>query len=148
VALCREEEGWIGRRRACGDVVPCITQAYNTRIAELQQRSSGGGNVVPPPIVPAPMPGPVARPSFDCRYARQPDEIAVCNDPALAAKDVALASIDGRVRASLPADAQRQLGAQQAVWLKSRGQCGALASCIGAAYDQRIKQLQDRLAGR
>jgi len=147
VALRREEEGWIGRRRACGDVVPCIAQAYNTRIAELQQRSSGGGTVAPP-VAPGPMPGPVARPSFDCRYARQPDEIAVCNDPALAAKDVALANVYGRVRASLPADAQRQLGAQQAVWLKSRGQCGSLASCIGEAYDLRIKQLQDRLAGR
>ena len=125
VALRREEGDWLGRRRACADAVPCIAQAYNTRIAELQQRGSGGYT---PPPAPAPMPPAVVRPGFDCRSARQPDEIAVCNDSTLAAKDIALTNLYNRLKASLNPDGQRQLAANEAPWLKSRAQCGALAS--------------------
>lgn len=146
VALRREEEAWLGRRRACRDAVTCLAQAYSTRIAELQQKSSGGA--MTPVAAPPPMPGPVARPSFDCRHARQPDEIAVCNDAALAAKDVALANTYNRLKNSLPGDGQRRLATQQAAWLKIRGQCGTAAACISQAYDLRIRQLQDQLAGR
>jgi uncharacterized protein len=145
VALRREEGDWLARRRACVDAVPCIAQAYNTRIADLQQRASGGYT---PPPAPAPMPPVVVRPSFDCRSAKQPDEIAVCNDATLAAKDVALTNLYNRLKASLNADGQRQLSANEAAWLKSRTQCGSLASCIGQQYDLRIRQLQDQLAGR
>jgi uncharacterized protein len=146
VALRREEGDWLARRRACADAAPCIAQAYNTRIAELQQRASGGYT---PPPAPAPMPSAaVVRPSFDCRSARQPDEIAVCSDSTLAAKDIALTNLYSRLKASLSPDGQRQLSATEAAWLKSRAQCGALAACIGQAYDQRIRQLQDQLAGR
>ncbi len=94
------------------------------------------------------MPPVVVRPSFDCRSAKQPDEIAVCNDATLAAKDVALTNLYNRLKASLNADGQRQLSAYEAAWLKSRAQCGSLATCIGQAYDLRIRQLQDQLAGR
>jgi uncharacterized protein len=146
VALRRDEGDWLARRRACADAAPCIAQAYNTRIAELQQRASGGYT---PPPAPAPMPSAaVVRPSFDCRSARQPDEIAVCSDSTLAAKDIALTNLYSRLKASLSPDGQRQLSATEAAWLKSRAQCGALAACIGQAYDQRIRQLQDQLAGR
>jgi uncharacterized protein len=145
VALRREEAEWVGRRRACADSVPCLAQAYNSRIAELQQRARGVLVSLPGT---APTPSSAAHPSFDCRYARQPDEIAVCNDASLAGKDVALVGVFNRLKASLPPDAQRQLVASEAAWLKTRGQCGSLASCIGQAYDQRIRQLQDQLAGR
>jgi uncharacterized protein len=94
------------------------------------------------------MPPAVVRPSFDCRSARQPDEIAICNDSTLAAKDLTLTNLYSRLKANLAPDDQRQLAAAEGAWLKSRAQCGALASCVGQAYDLRIRQLQDQLAGR
>jgi uncharacterized protein len=144
VALRREEGDWLARRRACGSAVPCIAIAYNTRIAELQQRSPGAATVPPTPM---PQPALAVLPSF-CRFAKKPDEIAVCSDAALARKDLTLQALYDRLKASLATDAQRRLASDEGAWLRMRGQCGAAASCIGQAYDLRIRQLQDQLAGR
>ena len=124
----------------------CLASHKPTTPASPTTATASGGYTPPP--APAPMPPVVVRPSFDCRSAKQPDEIAVCNDATLAAKDVALTNLYNRLKASLNADGQRQLSAYEAVWLKSRAQCGSLASCIGQQYDLRIRQLQDQLAGR
>lgn len=69
-----------------------------------------------------------AGPSFDCRRAGTPTEIAICSDPTLAALDRALAQAwksGGRP-------------ANQAAWLRSRDACGADVPCLTNSMRTRV----------
>ncbi|PVA12015.1 hypothetical protein DC366_03600 [Pelagivirga sediminicola] len=71
---------------------------------------------------------PSAGPSFDCRRAGTPTEIAICANPSLAALDSALA-------AAWNAGGRR---ADQAAWLRSRDACGADVACLEHSMRSRV----------
>jgi hypothetical protein len=86
-----------------------------------------------------------AHPSFDCRYARSPVELAICADPDLADKDRRMALLYERAGGSRfgPVDPS------QWRWLAARNACRragpALEACISRAYEDRIAELESRL---
>ena len=137
-AFRREQGEWIARRSGCGSNANCVSQAYTARIASLQGASvsvpaQSGGSAAPIPVV--------ASPSFNCDRARTADELAICGNGALAAKDRQLAAVYASVRQNLDPAAQQQLSAAQKVWVALRGQCGASVGCIAGVYDRRIQEL-------
>lgn len=147
MALRVAQSEWLAQRSLCDGNVPCIGQAYRNRIAQLggnQQAANRQTSLAPVPARTATPP----RPSFDCSKARKPDEMAVCSDAALAAKDVRLSEVFGQYRARLSPDAQKQLLRNQATWMSQRGQCGADIACVGRAYDERIRQIETFIARR
>lgn len=100
----------------------------------------------PPAEEPAPPPA-TASPSFNCSAARTRGEVAVCNDPGLAALDrqmagqfnAALSGANARERALL----QRTRGR----FLSFRDRCRD-NECIADAYRGRMREISDIMAGR
>jgi hypothetical protein len=84
----------------------------------------------------------VARPSFNCGYARTAVERAICADPALAAKDRRMALLYEQAGGSR----FRPVDPTQWGWLAARNRCArtsgaALEACVHRAYDARIAEL-------
>jgi uncharacterized protein len=88
-----------------------------------------------------------AKPSFDCRYARTPDEITVCQTPDLAQMDVWLATTYSTVRDQLNASARLRFKQDELSWLAQRRQCGFDKDCIKQVYQSRIDELNAITAG-
>ena len=104
---------------------------------------------------------PSKQPSFDCRYAKAPDEVLICESPELAELDRTMAAAysaqynitkadirrmeieGGYRRGDINVASRRQMRAIQAAWLKRRHACGYDFDCIKAAYDQRIAELNE-----
>ena len=84
--------------------------------------------------------------SFNCAKAAQPDEKAICKSRSLSELDVQMATLYG-VRMKLPMLMGARGAAQdeQHAFLMHRATCGADAACIGAAYQQRIDELNQIL---
>jgi uncharacterized protein YecT (DUF1311 family) len=86
----------------------------------------------------------MARPSFDCRYARSRSEQMVCSDPGLAAADRRLArAFRQAVDNGAPYD---RLRAQQNRWLAARERAAVSPAAVGMVYEQRIAELE-RMSG-
>ena len=79
--------------------------------------------------------------NFNCRYAKAPDEIAICNSPTLSILDSQMASW---YSAGRKGRARAQVEAEQKAWLQYRQSCGSDVSCLQHAYEARIETLQDR----
>ena len=80
--------------------------------------------------------------SFNCSFARTPDEVLICQDSHLSELDERLATRYAQVRNSLSAPERHALEAEQAEWLRMRQHCGRDAGCIATSYQQRIQELQ------
>jgi uncharacterized protein len=80
--------------------------------------------------------------SFNCRYARAPDEVAICQSEQLANLDQVMSRLYFRVRNSLDGPERANLEAEQAEWLRSRRDCGSDPGCIADAYRRRIQELR------
>jgi uncharacterized protein len=78
---------------------------------------------------------------FNCAYARQLDEIAICDSYELRSLDSRMVSIFNRLRASLNYNAALRLNADQTSWLADRNTCGDDRRCLREAYRRRIAQL-------
>jgi uncharacterized protein len=142
IALRDQQRDWIRRRNACmasGNLVPCIAQAYDQRIAQLRALSGGAPQQVatfaapPQRTVGAPV-----QPSFACSGRLSRVEQAICDDPALAQRDRDLDALYKLARAR-PGVADRQRN-----WIRGRNACTD-AGCIARAYDQRIGELRAAL---
>jgi uncharacterized protein len=81
-------------------------------------------------------------PSFDCRADTNAVERAICNDPALAARDRVLSETYYRLADTLPQAERFALRDQQRDWIRRRNGCGSLVPCLANAYDHRIGQLR------
>lgn len=80
--------------------------------------------------------------SFNCRYARAADEIAICDDGQLSRLDERMSRIFFEVRDSLPGRERARLEIDQEGWLSTRRSCGRDAECIEDAYRDRIRELR------
>ena len=136
-AMRDQQRDWIRRRNACGNLVQCIAQTYDQRIAQLQTMSGGApqqmATLAPQRTVGAPV-----NPSFACSGKLSRVEQAICSDPALAQRDRDLDALY-RVARARPgvADGQR-------AWIRGRNACTD-AACVARAYDQRIGELRAAL---
>lgn len=98
----------------------------------------------PPPSRPAPAP---ARPSFNCANAKTKSEIAVCADPGLAALDRNMAAQYSRSIAAATPQQAMLLRQTRDRFLAYRDRCPN-RTCIGEAYDGRMREIRDIMEGR
>ena len=82
-------------------------------------------------------------PSFNCRYAKTASERLVCSTPALAALDRELADIfndtvhQGGING-------RRLQQEEQAWIADVRDLCTNATCVAAAYEQRLETLRDQ----
>jgi uncharacterized protein len=81
--------------------------------------------------------------SFNCRYARQPDEVTICGDRRLSQLDERLSARFYRLRNRLGGRELDRLERTQAIWLSRRSGCGSDADCIEEAYVSRLDRLSE-----
>lgn len=79
--------------------------------------------------------------SFNCRYARSPDEVLICQSDYLSSLDSRLSRIYFQLRNDLHGGARRRLVASQSRWLASRRGCGRDFGCVKRHYQSRIRAL-------
>jgi uncharacterized protein len=79
--------------------------------------------------------------SFNCRYARTPDEVTICESPRLSVLDERMSSRFFRLRDQLYGPDRARLEFQQSRWLDARHRCGSDPGCIAATYRARIAEL-------
>ena len=85
---------------------------------------------------------PVA-PSFDCTKASTANEVSICRFPGLARKDLELSSKYKLLYAET--SDKQTLKAAQTHWIKLRDICNGNEPCLGSAYDQRIREIDQQL---
>lgn len=94
-------------------------------------------------LLAAPVTAQAGSPSFNCRYARLPSEVAICKSDELGNLDSNMA---GQYFAlindyAVPLRARQQIKAEQVAWLASRNGCGYVFACLRSSYLQRINRL-------
>ncbi|KOR30078.1 hypothetical protein TI03_00445 [Achromatium sp. WMS1] len=75
--------------------------------------------------------------SFNCRYAKKPAEVAICQNSYLSELDEQMSSLFY----DLPRHVRKNLRRSQNRWLHQRNRCGYNEECIGRAYRRRIDTL-------
>jgi len=121
-----------------------ITMPLDSPELELATQEERVANVGPEP---SETPQADASPSFDCDRARTRSEQAVCSDFALAALDRQMAAQYAQAMAALPPDRQALLRQTRDRFLGYRDRC-ATNQCIADAYNGRIREIADIVAGR
>lgn len=82
--------------------------------------------------------------SFDCdRADLAADEKVICNTRSLNDADVKMATTFDLLAGLMAMGNRDKMHEDQSAWLKRRQACGADADCIRAAYDERLKQLNE-----
>ena len=82
--------------------------------------------------------------SFDCDAEElKPDEKAICDNRELNDADVKMVTTFDLLSGLLAMGTRGTLQDEQTAWLKKRQDCQADAACIKAAYDERMKQLDE-----
>src|SRR5215469_14563582 len=81
--------------------------------------------------------------SFNCNYAKAPDEVMICNSPTLSRLDEQMSVMYFQTRNSMSGVARAQLQNDQAAWLRGRQMCGGDPGCLQEAYQRRIRQLSN-----
>ena len=84
---------------------------------------------------------PVSAQSFNCRYARTPDEVRVCNSLHLRGEDERLSEQYSRLRNQAGTAERRRLIREQRAWLGQRKACGSDRDCLARAYRLRANEL-------
>jgi uncharacterized protein len=82
--------------------------------------------------------------SFNCDAAElKADEKVICDTRALNDMDVKMATTFKLLSGLLAMGSRGNLQDEQTEWLKQRQECGADAGCIKAAYENRLKMLDE-----
>ncbi|MBB3539448.1 hypothetical protein [Rhizobium sp. BK399] len=82
--------------------------------------------------------------SFDCNAKElKPDEKAICENRALNDADVKMVTTFDLLSGLMAMGSRGTLQDEQTAWLTKRQECGSNAACIKAAYDERLKQLDE-----
>lgn len=105
----------------------------------------GEGPAAPADVGPAPAPS--ANPSFNCANAGTRGEVAVCNDPGLAALDRQMAVQFNNALSRADSEERALLQRTRDSFLSYRDRCGS-NSCIAETYRGRMREISDIIAGR
>jgi uncharacterized protein len=87
------------------------------------------------------LPGNAFSQAFNCDFAKQPDELAICRDDSLKALDEQMANRFFQIRQNLPDDGLARLKAEQKEFLSARKFCGTDGDCIAEKYADRLDSL-------
>lgn len=79
--------------------------------------------------------------SFNCRYAKLPAEVAICQDDELHGLDERMASVYFTLRRLLPYDGRAELKGGQNAFIARRNACGYDTDCVARSYRIRIKRM-------
>jgi hypothetical protein len=100
-----------------------------------------------PQIVEEERPRPaLARPSFNCRYARTRTEQMVCGDERLAARDREMASLYYSAVANADPETRAVLRRSRDRFLARRERCGG-PGCVARAYEDRVDEIDRIMSG-
>jgi len=88
-------------------------------------------------------PGMAGAQSFNCNYAKAPDEVMICNSPSLSKLDEQMSVMYFQTRNSLAGAPRARLEGDQVAWLRGRQACGGDPDCLADAYRERIHQLSN-----
>ena len=102
--------------------------------------------VGPRPATPVPPPISIAKPSFNCRYARTGGEIAVCHDPSLASLDRQMAAQFYSALSVARPGQRTMLQRSRNRFLSYRDSCRSTA-CIAGAYRARMQEISGIMNG-
>lgn len=142
---------------------PAAPAAAGTPVRTAEQTALPPAPRVPPPAArpapPAPRPArpsietsrePVrpalARPSFNCRYARTRTERMVCADERLAARDREMASLYYGAVANADPETRAILRGTRDRFLARRERCGS-PNCVAEAYEDRVDEIDRIMSG-
>ena len=95
----------------------------------------------------APLPDNAASPSFNCANARSSGEIAVCNNPGLAALDRRMAAQFASALSDADARQRAQLNRTRDSFLTYRDRCTS-DDCIADTYRGRMREIRDIMLGQ
>jgi hypothetical protein len=95
---------------------------------------------------PAPVRAALARPSFNCRFARTRTERMVCADERLASRDRAMASLYYQAVSEADPETRSILRDTRDGFLARRERCGSPA-CVANAYEDRIDEIDRIMSG-
>lgn len=126
--------------------VAARTPVTRARAAAVRRMASNAGvrRAAPKPrrsAEAALRPGRTSQPSFDCSRAGASVNQMICNDPALAGLDVAVARGYRRAVTGRNPDTERRLDRSQAAFLNARNECQT-SRCVARLYRQRLAQLR------
>jgi uncharacterized protein len=90
-----------------------------------------------------PQPAEAGAPSFNCRNARLPSEIAICQSSELGSLDVTMSNqyysmMNDR---AVPYHVRQTIKREQINWLHARNTCGYGFACLQSSYWNRIDRL-------
>lgn len=88
---------------------------------------------------------PASAASFDCSQAREPDDIAICNDRELNDMDVRMTTLLDIAKGFVLMGERGALQDDQRNWLADRRRCGADVACLRRSYRKRIGELEAEL---
>ncbi|RDJ13805.1 hypothetical protein B5K06_07445 [Rhizobium grahamii] len=90
------------------------------------------------------LPGLAQAASFDCDAKElKPDEKMICENRTLNDADVKMVTTFDLLSGLMAMGSRGTLQDEQTAWLTKRQECGPDAACIKAAYDARLKQLDE-----
>jgi uncharacterized protein len=79
-------------------------------------------------------------PSFNCAYAKAPDEVLICQNEPLAARDREMATFYSWGTNYFKGGFRAYLQRTQNAWPEGRHACGYDAECIGKAYGKHLTE--------
>lgn len=82
-----------------------------------------------------------AGPAFNCRYAKLPAEVAICNSAELSGLDRTMSQLYYTARNRWHGQARRNLKNMQKQWLRQRNSCGYDVNCLRWSYHNQISVL-------
>jgi uncharacterized protein len=82
-------------------------------------------------------------PSFNCNYAKTPDEVIICQHTELSRKDREMADLYSDIMNMFRAGFRDYVRRTQVAWLSGRRLCGYSADCVSKAYDYRLSLFYD-----
>jgi uncharacterized protein len=81
--------------------------------------------------------------SFNCRYAKLPAEVAICDDAELEQLDEDMSRIYFRILEVAEGADRAELKRTQRRFIAKRNACGYNDGCIARAYERRIEFLEN-----
>src|SRR5258707_37990 len=86
---------------------------------------------------------PASAQSFDCREARNRDEVLICERPGLAQLDQQLSTLYRQKIGNLPKERQDEFRQHEAYFLHARRGCHENYHCIEQSDKNRIQELEN-----
>jgi uncharacterized protein len=79
--------------------------------------------------------------AFNCRYAKSPDEVLVCQEPELGKLDEEVSSLYYSLRGNANGFKKQRIDQINSGWLRQRGSCGRNYACVRSTYNSWIADL-------